>query len=173
MADGNRSATALILSGQRRRGKMWKELLENQVLITSVIGWTVAQILKTMIDFALNKSFNAERLTGSGGMPSSHSALVCAAAVSCGMSAGFDSPVFAVAAVVAFIVMYDAAHVRRETGEQAKVLNYILRNWSEVRPEEFERDLKELIGHTPLQVAVGAVLGVAVGLLGSWLAFGF
>ena len=87
------------------------------------------------------------------------------------MSAGFDSPVFAVAAVVAFIVMYDAAHVRRETGEQAKVLNYILRNWEEFKPENFERDLKELIGHTPLQVAVGAVLGVAVGLLGSWLAF--
>ena len=62
------------------------------------------------------------------------------------MSAGFDSPVFAVAAVVAFIVMYDAAHVRRETGEQAKVLNYILRNWEEFKPENFERDLKELIG---------------------------
>ena len=91
MADGNRSATALILSGQRRRGKMWKELLENQVLITSVIGWTVAQILKTMIDFALNKSFNAERLTGSGGMPSSHSATVCALTTSAGLCYGLGS----------------------------------------------------------------------------------
>ena len=88
------------------------------------------------------------------------------------MSAGFDSPVFAVAAVMAFIVMYDAANVRRETGEQAKVLNYILRNWGEVRPEEFEDELKELIGHTPFQVAMGAVLGVAVGLAGSFIAFG-
>lgn len=88
------------------------------------------------------------------------------------MKIGFDSPVFAVAAVLAFIVMYDAAHVRRETGEQAKVLNYIMHNWEEFKPEDFERDLKELIGHTPLQVAVGSVLGIAVGLAGSLIAFG-
>ena len=104
-------------------------------------------------------------------MPSSHSALVCAAAIACGMRVGFDSPVFAVAAVLAFIVMYDAAHVRRETGEQAKVLNYIIHNWEEFKPENFERDFKELIGHTPLQVAVGAVLGSLVGLAGSLIVF--
>ena len=78
---------------------------------------------------------------------------------------------FAVAAVLAFIVMYDAANVRRETGEQAKVLNYIMRNWNEVKPEEFEDELKELIGHTPFQVAMGGILGVAVGIAGG-LAFG-
>lgn len=105
-------------------------------------------------------------------MPSSHSALVCGAAVSCGMSAGFDSAVFAISVVMAFIVMYDAAHVCRETGEQAKVLNYILHNWEQFKPENFERDLKELIGHTPLQVAVGSVLGIVVGLVGSLIAFG-
>lgn len=141
------------------------------VLLISIAAWASAQGLKMLISAAVYRKFDITYLTTGGGMPSSHSALVCAAAVSCGMSAGFDSPVFAVAAVVAFIVMYDAAHVRRETGEQAKVLNYILRNWEEFKPENFERDLKELIGHTPLQVAVGAVLGVAVGLLGSWLAF--
>ena len=70
------------------------------------------------------------------------------------------------------VVMYDAFNVRRETGEQAKVLNYILRNWEELKPEEFDAELKELIGHTPLQVAVGAVLGIGVGLLGSFIAFG-
>ena len=141
------------------------------VLLISIAAWASAQGLKMLISAAVYRTFDFTYLTTGGGMPSSHSALVCAAAVSCGMSAGFDSPVFAVAAVVAFVVMYDAAHVRRETGEQAKVLNYILRNWEEFKPEIFERDLKELIGHTPLQVAVGAVLGVAVGLLGSWLAF--
>ncbi|MCI8698373.1 MAG: divergent PAP2 family protein, partial [Oscillospiraceae bacterium] len=142
------------------------------VLLIAIAAWAVAQGLKLLIAAAVYRKFDITYLTTGGGMPSSHSALVCAAAVSCGMSAGFDSPVFAVAAVMAFIVMYDAANVRRETGEQAKVLNYILRNWGEVRPEEFEDELKELIGHTPFQVAMGAVLGVAVGLAGSFIAFG-
>ncbi len=142
------------------------------VLLTAIAAWAVAQGLKLLIATAVYRKFDITYLTTGGGMPSSHSALVCAAAVSCGMSVGFDAPVFAVAAVVAFIVMYDAAHVRRETGEQAKVLNYILRNWEEFKPEDFERDLKELIGHTPLQVAVGAVLGVAVGIAGGLIAFG-
>lgn len=142
------------------------------ILLIAISAWAVAQGLKLLIAAAVYRKFDITYLTTGGGMPSSHSALVCAAAVSCGMSAGFDSPVFAVAAVMAFIVMYDAANVRRETGEQAKVLNYILRNWGEVRPEEFEDELKELIGHTPFQVAMGAVLGVAVGLAGSFIAFG-
>ena len=142
------------------------------VLLIAVAAWAVAQGLKLLIAAAVYRKFGITYLTTGGGMPSSHSALVCATVVSCGMSAGFDSPVFAVAAVMAFIVMYDAANVRRETGEQAKVLNYILRNWGEVRPEEFEDELKELIGHTPFQVAMGAVLGVAVGLAGSFIAFG-
>ena len=142
------------------------------VLLIAIAAWAVAQGLKLLIAAAVYRKFDITYLTTGGGMPSSHSALVCATVVSCGMSAGFDSPVFAVAAVMAFIVMYDAANVRRETGEQAKVLNYILRNWGEVRPEEFEDELKELIGHTPFQVAMGAVLGVAVGLAGSFIAFG-
>ena len=142
------------------------------VLLIAVSAWAIAQLLKLLISIAIYRKFDVAYLTASGGMPSSHSALACATAVSCAMSAGFDSPVFAVAAVMAFIVMYDAANVRRETGEQAKVLNYILRNWGEVRPEEFEDELKELIGHTPFQVAMGAVLGVAVGLAGSFIAFG-
>ena len=143
------------------------------VLLTGVAAWAAAQVLKLLIATAVYRKFDITYLTTGGGMPSSHSALVCATAVSCGMIEGFDSPVFSVAVVVAFIVMYDAAHVRRETGEQAKVLNYILRNWEELRPEETEAELKELIGHTPLQVAVGAVLGIAVGLLGSFIAYGF
>lgn len=143
------------------------------VLLIAISAWAIAQVMKLLISIAVFRKFDINYLVTGGGMPSSHSALVCAAAVSCGVSAGFDSPVFAVSAVLAFIVMYDAAHVRRETGEQAKVLNYIMRSWAEVKPEEFEEELKELIGHTPLQVAVGSVLGIAVGLIGSFIAFGF
>ncbi len=171
MADGNRSATALILSGQRRRGKMWKELLENQVLITSVIGWTVAQILKTMSDCALNKSFNAERRTGSGGMPSSHSATVCALTTSAGLCYGLGSFEFAVCFVVAMVVMYDAVGVRRETGKQAKLLNWMLEEnpfklkLNEISGEVLQETLKEYVGHTPLQVAAGAILGVGIAFL--------
>lgn len=142
------------------------------VLLIAIAAWAVAQGLKLLITTAVYRKFDISYLTSGGGMPSSHSALVCGAAVSCGMSAGFDSAVFAISVVMAFIVMYDAAHVRRETGEQAKVLNYILHNWEQFKPENFERDLKELIGHTPLQVAVGSVLGIVVGLVGSLIAFG-
>ena len=141
------------------------------ILLIAIAAWAIAQVLKLLIAAAVYRKFDITYLTTGGGMPSSHSALVCSAAVSCGMRAGFDAPVFAVAAVLAFIVMYDAAHVRRETGEQAKVLNYIMHNWEEFKPENFERDFKELIGHTPLQVAVGAVLGVLVGLAGSLIVF--
>ena len=143
------------------------------ILLIAVAAWAAAQALKLLISIAIYRKFDITYLFTGGGMPSSHSALVCAAAVSCGMSTGFGSPVFAVSAVLAFIVMYDAAHVRRETGEQSKVLNYIMRNWTEYRPEDFERDLKELIGHTPLQVAVGGLLGAVVGLAGGYIAYGF
>ncbi len=143
------------------------------ILLIAVSAWAIAQVLKLLISIAVYRKFDITYLTTGGGMPSSHSALVCATAVSTAICSGLDSPVFAVAAVLAFIVMYDAAHVRRETGKQSKVLNYILRNWDEQRPEELDDDLKELIGHTPLQVAVGAVLGAAVGLAGGFIAYGF
>ena len=143
------------------------------IVLIAAAAWAAAQALKLLISIAVYRKFDITYLFTGGGMPSSHSALVCAAAVSCGISAGFDSTVFALAAVLAFIVMYDAVHVRRETGEQSKVLNYIMRNWAEYRPEDFERDLKELIGHTPLQVAVGGILGVAAGIVGGLIAYGF
>lgn len=143
----------------------------NKILLISVAAWAIAQVLKLLISVAVYHKFDINYLITGGGMPSSHSALVCACAASTALDSGLGSPMFAIAAVLAFIVMYDAAHVRRETGEQAKVLNYIMRNWAEVKPEEFEDELKELIGHTPLQVAVGSVLGIAVGALGSLVVF--
>ena len=137
--------------------------MANKILLIAVSAWAAAQVLKLLIAWAVYRKLDLTYLTTGGGMPSSHSALVCA------FETGLDSPVFAVAAVLAFIVMYDAAHVRLETGKQAKVLNQLMRNLGEGRPETFEEDLKELIGHTPLQVAVGAVLGVVVGVLGGLL----
>ena len=132
--------------------------MANKILLIAVSAWAAAQVLKLLIAWAVYRKLDLTYLTTGGGMPSSHSALVCACAVSAAFETGLDSPVFAVAAVLAFIVMYDAAHVRLETGKQAKVLNQLMRNLGEGRPETFEEDLKELIGHTPLQVAVGAVI---------------
>lgn len=139
----------------------------NKILLIAVAAWAAAQVLKLLVSMAVYHEFDITYLTTGGGMPSSHSALVCACASATAFESGLSSPVFAVAAVLAFIVMYDAAHVRLETGKQAKVLNQLIRNLGESRPEEFEAELKELIGHTPLQVAVGAALGVAIGVAGS------
>ena len=105
---------------------MWQKMLENQILVSSVAGWVVAQVLKTIIDCTLNHDFSPERLVGAGGMPSSHSSTVCALVVSSGICCGVSSPEFAVSFVLAAVVMYDAIGVRQETGKQAKLLNMIL-----------------------------------------------
>lgn len=139
------------------------------ILFLSIAAWAIAQGLKMVIAMVIYRKVDWSYLFTGGGMPSSHSALVCACAAGIGMTAGMDQPIFALAVVVAFIVMYDAANVRKETGEQAKILNYIMKNWDEYKPELFAEELKELIGHTPLQVAAGAVLGVLVGVAGSLL----
>lgn len=144
----------------------WEELLSNEVLICSVVGWTVAQVLKTLIDFWLNKSFSAERLVGSGGMPSSHSATVCSLSTSAGLCYGVSSFEFAVSFVLAMVVMYDAIGVRRETGRQAKLLNLIMeQDFFKINNGHIQERLKEFVGHTPLQVLAGAVLGIVLTLL--------
>lgn len=145
---------------------IWNELLGNQVLISAVLGWTVAQFLKTVIDMVLNKSFNPERIFGSGGMPSSHSATVCALTTAAGMKYGAGSFEFAVSFVLSMIVMYDAMGVRRETGKQAKVLNSLFsENILNLDGVFLQEKLKEYVGHTPLQVAAGAVLGILLAVL--------
>ena len=139
------------------------------ILFLAVAAWAIAQALKMVISVIIYRKVDWSYLFTGGGMPSSHSALVCACAAGIGMTEGMDQPLFALSVVVAFIVMYDAANVRKQTGEQAKILNYIMKNWDEYKPELFAEELKELIGHTPLQVAAGAVLGVLVGVTGAWL----
>lgn len=142
----------------------------NLVLLLAIIGWAAAQFLKVVFVFILERKLDWRCLFRSGGMPSSHSATVCACATSVAMVSGIDSVAFAISAVLAFIVMYDAANVRKETGEQAKILNYMMEHWNEMKPEMFSKELKELIGHTPLQVFCGAVLGILIGLIGGFIA---
>jgi len=140
-------------------------MLGNQILVSAVMGWVVAQFLKTLIDFLLNKSFNAERLVGSGGMPSSHSATVCGMTTAAMLRYGVGSFEFAVSFVVSMVVMYDAIGVRRETGKQAKLLNSILmENPLKLNAEVLQEKLKEYVGHTPLQVMAGAILGILLAL---------
>ena len=145
---------------------VWNDLLGNQLLVSAVVGWVVAQFLKTLIDFALNKNFNAERLVGSGDMPSSHSATVCGLTTAAFLEYGAGSFEFAVSFVMSMVVMYDAIGVRRETGKQAKLLNSILmENPLKLNAEVLQEKLKEHVGHTPLQVLAGAILGIGLALV--------
>lgn len=141
----------------------------NEILTVSLLSWFVAQVLKTIINFVLLGRFQLERMWGDGGMPSAHSATVTAMVIATARSEGIHSAIFAVAAVVAIITMHDAMGVRRETGEQAKVLNKMLEQWIEVteknNPFLHNMHLKEMVGHTPLQVMAGFALGILVGFL--------
>lgn len=134
----------------------------NNVFIVSFLAWLIAQVLKVIINLLIYGKFDIMRLLGSGGMPSSHSALVMAMSVSVGKHTGWSSPIFAVAAVVSVIVMYDAAGVRRATGKQAEVLNQIISDIYHGTHISQEK-LKELIGHTPFEVLIGAILGMLLG----------
>mgnify|MGYP001071722004 CR=1 FL=1 len=141
----------------------------NQILTASLLSWFIAQVLKTIINFVLLGKFQLERMWGDGGMPSAHSATVCAMVIATARSEGFSSAIFAVAAVVAIITMHDAMGVRRETGEQAKVLNKMIEQWIDVTEKNApflqNMHLKEMVGHTPLQVLAGFVVGCVVGAL--------
>ena len=142
-------------------------LIHNTVFMSAVTGWFAAQVIKTVIYTCITKSFDPERLVGSGGMPSSHSATVCAMVVATGRYCGVNSPLFAIAAVLSIIVMYDAMGVRYETGEQAKVLNRMFTEWMDQGFEQFQlphgKKLKEMVGHTPIEVVTGAALGIVLG----------
>ncbi len=142
-------------------------LIHNTVFMSAVTGWFAAQVIKTVIYTCITKSFDPERLVGSGGMPSSHSATVCALATASGMQYGGGSFEFAIAAIVAIIVMYDARGVRRETGLQAQVINEMMEFWGKDGAADLLRrkKLKEFVGHTPLQVFVGALLGILIAVL--------
>ena len=142
------------------------DLLNNNVLMVALLSWFVAQIIKTIINAVVERKFTLSRLWGDGGMPSGHSATVSSAASMCAWAYGFWSPEFGIAFVLAIIVMHDASGVRREVGKQAvvtKELAAILNHLFTETDEEIRAEkLKELVGHTPLQVTMGAILGVIV-----------
>ena len=149
-----------------------RQMFGNYCLNVALISWLSAQVLKTIFTFIATKKLNLERMVGAGGMPSAHSALVCSLTVAIARTVGVSSPEFALAFMVACVVMYDAMGVRRSAGEQAKVLNKIIFTWekSQDAPDEdeddmFKKDLKESLGHTPLEVLGGALLGILVAML--------
>ena len=141
-------------------------LLQNDPLIAAFIAWLLAQALKVFTDFPTRRRLSLHMWASSGGMPSSHSAIVTALATVVGMQQGFDSPLFAICFVFGSVVMYDATGVRRAAGHQARILNQIVAELFEGHAIS-QRQLKELIGHTPVQVIVGSLVGLVVAIL--WL----
>ena len=136
----------------------------NKELICAAASWLAAQLIKCIICLVVNRSLPLNIIFGSGGMPSSHSATVCSLTAAVGFDCGVSSPLFGVCCILAFIVMYDAMGVRRETGDQGKALNDLFQLFADMgKPISPEKKFKELVGHTPLQVVCGAILGIAVG----------
>lgn len=141
-----------------------QKAITNKYIYIPLIVWFCIQTFKVIHDLIKTKKLDFKRIMGAGGMPSSHSAVVTCLAAMIGKNVGFDTPMFAMALVFAMIVMYDAAGVRRAAGKQARLLNKIVETpgLSSVQVQE---KLVEVLGHTPLQVIVGAAIGIAVGLL--------
>ena len=152
-------------------GRLYMEFLlqviNNRILWCGVSAWLIAQILKAISNVVITGKFSWERLFGDGGMPSGHSATVSAVMLSTGLYAGFDSAVFAVSAILAIIVMHDAMNVRLESGKQAHLLNIMAETFEELTGTDLPNDkkLKELLGHTPLQVVCGCALGLVVAIV--------
>ncbi|QYX33606.1 divergent PAP2 family protein [Sphaerospermopsis torques-reginae] len=142
------------------------DIFNNRVLLVALVACFVAQGLKLIVEVIKHQKVDLRVLVTTGGMPSAHSALVTALAAGVGQTIGWSSPDFAVAAVFAIIVMYDAAGVRQAAGKQARILNQMIDELFHEKPDFFQDRLKELLGHTPVQVIAGSILGVTI----SWLA---
>ena len=138
------------------------DILSNHMLICAVVSYFAAQIIKIIITLIREMRIDLHLMFASGGMPSSHSSTVAALCISSARVLGVSSPFFAITLVLSAIVMYDAAGVRRAAGEHAKILNHLLEDLTSGDHERTEAGLKELIGHTPLQVVMGALLGISV-----------
>jgi acid phosphatase family membrane protein YuiD len=143
---------------------IFREIIGNPVLFVGIFAWFLAQFLKVPIQYILYRKVNWGLWFSSGGMPSSHSALMSSITFAIGMFNGFDTPIFALAFAVSMIVIYDAAGVRREAGRHAEKLNILVNEFFSGQPIS-EKQLKEVIGHTPAQVLAGIVLGVGTVLL--------
>jgi acid phosphatase family membrane protein YuiD len=139
-------------------------LFFNPILLSALIAWATAQVLKVLIELIILKRWNWALLFQAGGMPSSHSAMVSATALSTGLTIGFDSAAFAVASVLAMIVIYDATGVRREAGRQAVLINSMIEELSKGKFPPQDK-LKEMLGHTPGEAILGTLLGLTIGFL--------
>ncbi len=144
--------------------KVGSIFFNNSIIATSVLAWFIAQLLKVIFALIGEKKIDFSRFIGAGGMPSSHSAFVTSLATSVGRKLGFNSSEFAISFALALIVMYDASGVRRAAGNQARILNNLIKQWATNDPNFVEEKLKELLGHTPFEVMIGALLGVAIAL---------
>lgn len=140
------------------------QIFTNRCIYIPLILWATIQIFKVLTDLIVNKKLNIKRIIGAGGMPSSHSAVVCSLAALIGREYGFGSGIFAVSLIMACVVMYDAAGVRIASGKQARILNKILETPG-MSTVEVQEKLIEALGHTPIQVFVGAAIGIVAGLL--------
>ena len=143
---------------------IFDQIIHNKCLTVPIILWCIVQILKFFIELIRNKKVDLKRLVGAGGMPSSHSAIVCSLASCIGKEYGFNSGLFAISLIFAFVVMYDACGVRRAAGKQAVLLNKLIETPGLTNIEVQEK-LVEVLGHTPIQVFVGALLGIIVGII--------
>ncbi|HQF45729.1 MAG TPA: divergent PAP2 family protein [Anaerolineaceae bacterium] len=143
---------------------MMRELVQNQVLIAALLGWFIAQTLKLPIHYFRYKRWSWALWFSAGGMPSSHSSLITATTLACGLYEGFDSPVFALAFAVSMVILYDAAGVRRQAGIHAQRINTLIEEFFSGHPISQER-LKEVLGHTPREVLAGMGLGIAIAVV--------
>jgi acid phosphatase family membrane protein YuiD len=141
-------------------------LFHNKVLIAALAWWAIAQLIKVPIDYAVHRKIDLRLWVSAGGMPSSHAALVCALATAVALQYGLDSGAFAICVALAMIVMYDATGVRQAAGRQAAILNQIIDELFQGHPISEQR-LKELLGHTRIQVIIGALMGI-LGTLALW-----
>lgn len=138
------------------------QVLNNRALIASLLAWGIAQVLKMPVEYFRARKWNWALLLRAGGMPSSHSALVASIAHGVGLTAGFGSASFGLAVVLAMIVIYDAAGIRRQAGLHAELINLLIRDLREGYPLRHRKELSEVLGHSPLEAMVGVLLGIAV-----------
>lgn len=147
---------------------MFIDLITNWVLIIPLSAWIIAQLIKIVVGLARGEGLDLSYFVASGGMPSAHSAMVCALATSIAMTNGFGSSYFAIAVILCLIVMYDSAGVRQSVGQQSVVLNRIILELKRREPlVKIEADIRELMGHTPFEVIIGGALGILLAWL--WL----
>lgn len=137
-------------------------LFSNHVLISALIAWSLAQVLKIPIHYLQTRERDWSLLLRAGGMPSSHSALVSGIAHGIGLSQGFNSPLFALSVAFAMVVIYDATGIRRQAGRHAIIINAIVKDLVEGHPEHVSEKLKEVLGHSPAEAAVGVIMGIGL-----------